>query len=120
VSKIKLIFQAEGSFALWSYTVGHGRLLLRRTKSSDRPTRVDVLFKDVGWLCMPAQFDGITISEADPGEVGPFLATAGSVRTADRTVFVIRGCDSRGYVLSGAVTWTEDAGEYGDPSSLLE
>lgn len=114
------IFQSYGPFALWTYTIGHGRLLLRRTKSTDHPSRVDVLFKDVGWICIPTQFEGVRIREADSAEAGQLFATAGSVRTADRKIFVISGSDSKGYVLAGAVTWKEDRGEYDDPSSLLE
>jgi hypothetical protein len=110
----------DGPFAVWSYTVGHGRLLLRRTKSATHPTRVDVLFKNVGWVCLPMNFDGLQIKEAAPGEADLLMVGAGPVRMSDRKVFHVAGSSWKGYVAAGVVVWHEDDHEYDAPSLLLE
>jgi hypothetical protein len=110
----------DGRFALWSYTIGHGRLLLRRTKSAEHPTRVDILFKDVGWMCIPTDIADVRIQEATSDEAESVLANTGTVRRDGRKMFVVSGAQCRGYVLAGIVVWKEDVGEYSDPSSLLE
>jgi hypothetical protein len=114
------IVRFDGPFAVWAYTIGHGRLLLRRTKSAEHPTRVDVLFKDVGWMCFPTSLADVRIREAAPGEADNLLASAGPLRTSGRKLFAVSGSNWRGYVLAGVVVWKEDEGEYNDPSSLLE
>jgi hypothetical protein len=109
-----------GEFAIWSFTIGHGRLLLRRTKSKEHPTRVDILLKDVGWMCIPATFTDIQIREGRREDVEDMLLAAGSPREAGRKVFVLSGPAWRGYVLAAVVASREDDGEYDDPSALLE
>ncbi len=42
-----LVSYPDRRFQLWAYTVSHGSLLLRSTKTDDEPTRVDVLFRNV-------------------------------------------------------------------------
>jgi hypothetical protein len=114
------ILRFEGSFAVWSYTIGHGRLLIRRTKSSAHPHRIDILFKDSGWICLPSSLDDLTIQEVPIDDAAELFAKAGRVRTNDRKMFKVTGMGQQGYVLAGAVTWAEDEGEYNDPSSLIE
>ena len=110
----------RGEFAIWSYTIGHGRLLLRRTKSSEYPSRVDILLKDVGWISMPTAFTDVVIREARLGEMEGVLVAAGSPRESGRKMFALSGSGWQGFVLAAVVTWHEDQGEYNDPSPLLE
>jgi hypothetical protein len=114
------IVQFMGAFALWSFTIGHGRLLLRRTKSSAHPHRVDVLFKDTGWICLPSSLENLTIREVPLNIAGALLVSAGSIRKTGRKLFRVTGTAEEGFVLAGAVAWVEDEGEYNDPSSLIE
>ena len=116
----KDVISFKGSFAVWSYTIGHGRLLIRRVKSSSDPHRIDILFKDSGWICLPSSLDDLSIQEVPVDEPAELFAKAGRVRTNDRKMFKVTGTDQQGYVLAGAVTWAEDEGEYNDPSSLIE
>ena len=111
----------EGQFAVWSFTIGHGRLLLRRTKSEDHPTRVDILLKDVGWMSLPLNFTNIQIREETPSEeVREMLAVAGGPRETGRKVFLLFGSGWRGYVFAAVVAFCEDDGDYNDPSALIE
>ncbi len=110
----------EGEFAVWSFTIGHGRLLLRRAKSKEHPTRVDILLKDVGWMCVPVNFTNVRIREVPREEIQDMLATSGAPKEDGRKVFALAGSNSRGYVLAAVIAFHEDDGEYNDPSALLE
>ena len=116
----KKVIRFEGPFAVWSYTVGHARLLLRRTKSRTMPTRLDVLFKNVSGVCLPMNMPDLLIEEASPDEAAQLLAGAGVVQTRDRKLFRISGSGWSGYIVAGVVVWNEDDGEYSDPSPLLD
>jgi hypothetical protein len=110
----------SGEFAIWSYTIGHGSLLLRRTKSGSHPTRVDVLLKDVSWVCMPTTFIDLQLRQLDAEEGRKLLTKSGGSHEAHRKVFMLSGKDWSGYVQAGAVAVHEDDGEYNDPSPLVE
>jgi hypothetical protein len=114
------IARYDGSFAVWSYTIGHGRLLLRRPKSAAFPTRVDILFKNVAWVSLPMNMEGLRIDELPMEEGGVALTDAGSMRTKDRKLFRVSGASWRGHVVAGVVVWHEDDREYNEPSPLLE
>jgi len=109
----------SGEFAVWSYVIGHGQLLLRRTKSNEHPTRVDILLKDVGWMCLPTTFTGLEIRVVPSEEIRGLLTEAGSPRERERKAFLLSGDGWKGHVLAGALAVHEDDGEYNDPSALL-
>jgi hypothetical protein len=103
-------------FQLWRYAVGHGQLLLRSTKTPSKPTRIDVLFKDVAALHLPASFDGLSISEASEVEQADLNLQVGSKGMRERKTYILSGSNFQGYVIAGAVASDEDEGEYDDPS----
>jgi hypothetical protein len=103
------------NFQLWRYAVGHGQLLLRSTKTPSQPTRIDVLFKNVAALHLPASFDGLSISEASEVEAAGLHLQIGSKEMRERKTFIVRSTCFQGYVIAGAVASHEDNGEYGDP-----
>jgi len=91
-------------------------LLLRSPKTADLPTRIDILFKNVGGIHLPINLDSLRISEAIEGEVVDPPLALGMKVSKGRKLFVLRGSDFAGYVIAGALAWHEDAGEYHDPS----
>ena len=108
------IFSYRGLFQWWSYTVSHGQLLLRSTKSSDRPTQIDILFKNVKWVRLRTLMKDLEVLEtsSDPENL---------VRDAGVSVrfFLIRSLDHEGYVVAGNVVSDESNREYYDDSPLL-
>lgn len=116
----KIITQFDGPFAVWSYTIGHGRLLVRRTKSGTHQTRVDVLFKDVGAISLPMSFDRLVIEERAEKDAQEIVQRLGVVKTTGRNVFALSGNGWQGQVIAGVVVWHEDTKEYNEPSALLE
>jgi hypothetical protein len=105
---------------MWLYAVGHGQLLLRSNKSSELPTRIDVLFKDVAALELPTLFDGLSITETTAEEAQSLNVQLGSWSDHGRKVFLLSGTNFVGYVIAGAVFWHEDEGSHYDESFFQE
>ena len=103
-------------FQIWLYQVGHGQLLLRSTKADKFPTRVDILFKNVGAICLPMTFDGLTIVEAAENVAHDMWSRMHSVTLGSRKTFLISGSGFSGYVIAGSLAWHEDELEYYDKS----
>lgn len=104
------------TFQIWMYKVGHSQLLLRSPKEGVHSTRIDVLFKDVGAIHLPAICEGLRIEEATEVEKQQLGLEPGFLRRADRKMFLVVGSDFSGYVYAGAVLWHEDELEYDDIS----
>jgi len=108
-------------FQIWNYTVSHRQLLLRSTKSQERQTRVDVLFKGVAALGLPSAFRELEVRPAtsvDIDEIGqPHCSrlSDGAV-----TLYVVRGGEFLGYVAAVGVFVHEDDAEYNEASFFSE
>jgi hypothetical protein len=113
------IINFQRHFQVWRYTKSHGQLLLRSERMQKNgiiPTRVDVFFKNVAAIHLPASFDGLSISEASEAEKPELHLQIGSKDMRERKVFIVRGSNFQGYVIAGIVVWHEDDGEYDTPS----
>ena len=100
-------------FQVWAYTVSHGQLLLRSTKTDKIPTRVDILFKDMVALKLPSAFEELEIIESTAEHVGLHQDAI-----KGRTVWSLRGPGFDGFVVAGAMAVHEDDGEYDAPSRI--
>jgi hypothetical protein len=114
----KTLKEFHGRFKIWSYSVSHGDLLLRSAKSSDRSTQIDVLFKSVAAISLPAAFDNLQINE---GRLGDFQIplSLGDLSLSKHEVFRITGRDFVGYVIAGSFFCDEADLEYWEISPLL-
>jgi hypothetical protein len=110
----------RGRFLLWSYTVGHGRLLLRSTKSIERATQVDILFNDVGVIRLPVSFDDPVIAEDDMGLAAIPQSDLGASDHRGRKLYRVEGRDVIGYIVAAALAVHEAEREYFEPSPLLD
>lgn len=109
----------KGRFQWWLYTPSHGQFLLRRNKSPEYPTRVEVLFKNVAAVHLATVFDELNVTEAPADAVLNVREQLGALNLSERKIYLIRGVNCSGYVVAGSVTWNEDQGEYYEPSKLL-
>src|SRR4051794_31587126 len=111
-------------FQIWQYTVGHGQLLIRSTRTEDLATpvdvlfktRVDVLFKGVVALHMPTVFHGLLVTEVSEIESSSMNLQLGLLSIAGCKVFMVTGSSFQGYVVAAAVFFHEDDGHHNDPS----
>jgi hypothetical protein len=58
----------DGRVQVWSYSVGHGLLLLRRAKQEAIATRIDCLFIGTRFMCVPSYVDDVSIHELESGD----------------------------------------------------
>jgi hypothetical protein len=112
--------ELQRTVQVWSYTVGHSRLLLRATKDRDHPMRVEILFKAVAAMSVPTVMRELTVREASDLEREEILSTIVIDKPSEPRCFVLEGPGFAGWVIAGVMVTIEDEGEYHEPSSLLE
>lgn len=112
----KEIISSNRFFQVWSYSVSHRELILRSTKSADLTTRIDVFFKGVEEVHLPAQSNGLSIEEISGVNIDEFRRLRRAPFGKDVKIFVVRGDDFVGYVAALIALSHEDDGEYHDPS----
>jgi hypothetical protein len=113
------LFESERHFRLWWARVGHGLLLLRSTKSDERSTRIDVLFKPVSVVKLRTSLDGLLVWRASAEEVTEIEREVGPTDPRE-TTFLVKAGEFRGYVVAASCAWHEDDGEHDDPSYFPE
>lgn len=92
----------------------HNQLLLYSDPAPEAGhlLRLEVLFVDVAFLCLPPVFDGLSLRRADAAERRGILATTGG---AEKEVYLL-GPDTRWFVVAGVAQWLEADRSYSDPS----
>lgn len=103
-------------FQLWRYSVSHGELLLRSTKTADRPARIDMFFKGVTEIHLPKTANGLFVKEASEADIQNLSILRPPRFDHGDRVFRIEGPDFVGYVVALLALCHEDDGEYFDPS----
>jgi hypothetical protein len=111
------IINSKRFFQLWSYSVSHSELLFRSTKSTENPTRIDVLFKGVKEVHLPTTSMGLSITEASDADIRRLCTSRQSPSFGkDLKVFTVQGSDFVGYIAALIALCHEDEGEYHEPS----
>lgn len=108
----RTLFSYSGQFTWWAYTVYGRKLLLRSTRSSDRPSQLDVMFENVHALHLPFSFFDLEVLESDQY---PHDGMAPIVEDGAK-MFIIRGKNFEGYVIADVVVQHEDNPKYNDQS----
>jgi hypothetical protein len=108
-----------GTFRVWAYTVGHGRLLLRSTKSAARDSQIDILFKGVSALRLPTSMRDFRVSSKEPSPDELNQLGFPSPAPRDQKLFVLESTDSRAYVLALAMDADETKRDYHEPSPWM-
>lgn len=109
----------ERRFSMHLYWVSHGLLLLRSGKSNTESTRVDILFRDVTWMALPAWFDGLRITAATPEDLPLRLPTPIQREVHLRRVYRLTAEEIDHFVVAGRVSVAEDERSYFEDSLLV-
>lgn len=117
-------------FSVWRYIIGHGQLLLRSPKDDELAlaTRVDVGFKNVGYIQLPMDMSTLAIRigslEDLPEDLRKAMDLPDGLRNVldmrGRQVYVLDAGGVKGLVVAGYAGWHEDEGEYHEPSAVLQ
>ena len=109
------MFRSARHFTLFSYRGERGELLIRSRKSSEFPTRLDVLITDVSALEIRCWSDGLTIEETDIQNIRGKGSRPQEIAEG-RRAFSVTGTEWSGFNVGGAVYTHEDDRHWTDPS----
>jgi hypothetical protein len=110
----------NGLFGLVLFHQHHGVLLLRSADRDDGgPPRIDLLFRGVVWMSLPAWFSDFTIEQCLFDEVLECIPPGHRAKAQSRKVYRVDIDRTPHYVIAGGVFASSDGGSYFDPSPLL-
>lgn len=110
----------NGLFGISLFHQHHGVLLLRSADRDDGgPKRIELVFRGVVWLSLPAWFSDFTVEQALTDEVIVHLPRELRGKAESRKVFRLDIDRTPHYVIAGSVACSHDDGSYFDPSPLL-
>ena len=110
----------NGLFGLTLFHQHHGVLLVRSGDRDDGgPRRIDLLFRGVVWMSLPAWFSDFALEQCLIDEVIPYLPASLRGKAESRKVFRVDIDRTPHYVIAGSVSASTDDGAYFDPSPLL-
>jgi hypothetical protein len=117
---MQLPFESDREFRIHLYWMSHGILLLRSDRTEAHPTRVDILFQDIRWMCLPAWLTGIQIEQGQISDI-PIPLTAEIKKEAHfMSVFRVTSQGvTHSLLASSTCSIAEDEKQYGENSSLL-
>ena len=117
---LQLPARFNGEFGLVLYHQHHGVLLLRSADRDDGgPRRLELLFKGVVWMSLPAWFRDFTIEQCLIDEVLDSLPPSHRGKAHSRKVYRFDIDRTPHYIIAGSVLASRDDGAYFDPSPLL-
>lgn len=120
-SPLELPARFNGHFGLVLYHQSHGQLLLRSHDRDDGgPRRVDILFKGVVWMSLPAWFEDFTLDLCLIDEVVDRIPASLRGKVQSRKVYRLDLEACPHYVIAGSVMTAADEGSYFDASPLLD
>ena len=110
----------NGLFGLTLFHQHHGVLLVRSGDRDDGgPRRIDLLFRGVVWMSLPAWFESFAIEQCLLDEVLEYIPPSLRAKAESRKVYRLDIDRTPHYVIAGSVSAASDDGSYFDPSSLL-
>jgi hypothetical protein len=113
-------FESARRFVVFSYSVGHGLLLLRSSKTNASPTRLDMLIQDVRVMEIRSSFDGIRIEEVNVEYLGKYSSRPAEMLEHGNRIYAMRGSGWSGFVVGGEIAIHEDEGDFMAPSFLMD
>lgn len=113
-------FESDRRFTLASYSAGHGLLLFRSGKTTEHPTRIEVLIKDVRAMEIRTWSEGIRIAQVAQDHLAGFKSNPGDMVEIGNRVYSIEGKGWSGFVVGGVMLANEDHEELSGLSPLLE
>ena len=117
---LELPARFNGLFGVTLFHQHHGVLLLRSGDRDDGgPKRIDVLFRGVVWMSLPAWFSDFTVERCLIDEVIDYLPPSHRGKAESRKVFRVDIDRTPHYVIAGSVSACRDDGHYFDSSPLL-
>lgn len=110
----------NGLFGLVLFHQHHGVLLLRSGDRDDGGARrIDLLFRGVVWMSLPAWFSDFTVEQCLLDEVLEFIPPSHRGKAQSRKVYRVEIDGTPHYVIAGSLAAASDDASYFDASPLL-
>jgi len=93
----------------------HSQMWLQAERPFVNEYRLEVLFPDVGYLCLPFALRGLYLRRAPADEAARLTALHGVTVEPDRAVFLLSR-EHDWFVVSGEPAWAESALSYDEPT----
>jgi hypothetical protein len=117
---LELPARFNGHFGLVLYHQHHGVLLLRSADRDDGgPKRMELLFRGVVWMSLPAWFSDFTVERCLIDEVIDYIPPSNRGKAESRKVFRVDIDRTPHYVIAGGVFASTDDASYFAASPLL-
>jgi hypothetical protein len=117
---LELPARFNGLFGLVLFHQHHGVLLLRSGDRDDGgPKRIELLFRGVVWMSLPAWFSDFTVERCLTDEIIDYIPPSHRGKAESRKVFRVDIDRTPHYVIAGGVFASTDDGSYFDASPLL-
>ena len=117
---LQLPARFSGEFGIVLFHQHHGVLLLRSGDRDDGGAhRIDLLFRGVVWMSLPAWFRDFTIEQCLIDEVIAAIPPTHRGKASSRRVYRIDIDRTAHYVVAGNMFESRDDGHYFDASPLL-
>jgi hypothetical protein len=120
VDALALPARFTGLFGLALFHQYHGVLLLRSGDRDDGGARrIDLLFRGVVWMSLPAWFSDFTVEQCLLDEVLEYIPPSHRGKAESRKVYRVEIDRTPHYVIAGSLSAASDDGSYFDASPLL-
>ena len=117
---LELPARFNGLFGVTLYHQHHGVLLLRSGDRDDGGARrIELLFRGVVWMSVPAWFSDFTLERCLIDEVIEYLPPSHRGKAQSRKVYRLDIDRTPHYVIAGSVAASSDDDSYFAPSPLL-
>ena len=111
-----MLFASDRTFEIWAYNVSHSELLLRSNKSSDRDSRVDILFKNVKYISIKTVLHGMCVEIVSRDDKS-ILPTYNGLNSDN--IYEVISTSIKGYIVASSFFMHEDSLDFYEPSQLL-
>src|SRR5215471_6097496 len=99
-----VIYRSSREFQVWEYFVSHSQLLIRSPKGVDYTKNIDLMFRAVGYMSLPAYFDPsaeLILQEGSDLDFGLFREFGTFTYPGSRVFWIING--DRRFVVIAAI-----------------
>jgi hypothetical protein len=111
-------FKSDRKFSVFSYSVGHGPLLLRSGRTDEHHTRIDVLILDVRAVEIRSWFEGFEIALVDHDYLREFRSRPTEMMEPGLNAYSISGKEWQGFIVGGTLYVHEDEADFTAPSAF--
>ena len=112
-----MLYQSERDFEVLQFALTEpSRLIVRSPRDEDHDTRIDIEFRELGFVSLRTRYTGLHIRAATRVELEVITTKYGVEFDIGRVFFLSAGLTD--FVSSARPVWIEDGGYFRDPTQF--